>query len=268
MEEGIYISLAAERLFSVYGFPITNTIVASVAIALTLVCVAFISSRRLKLVPGRFQTAVEGAFEYVFGYVEETLGSRKLAARYFPLIATIFLFIFMANMLHFFPFVGHAIGFENPESHGLAPLLRAPNTDLNTTLALAIIAFLVVEISGIVTLGLLKYGQKFVNFKAGVMGFIIGLLEIIGNLARLVSLSFRLFGAIFAGEVLLLVLGVFVPYFLPVPLMAFEIFIGLLQAAIFAILTLAYIKLALEEPHSTSSGQAHGSESHAHAGAH
>ena len=245
MEEGIYISLAAERLFSVYGFPITNTIVASVAIALTLVCVAFISSRRLKLVPGRFQTAVEGAFEYVFGYVEETLGSRKLAARYFPLIATIFLFIFMANMLHFFPFVGHAIGFENPESHGLAPLLRAPNTDLNTTLALAIIAFLVVEISGIVTLGLLKYGQKFVNFKAGVMGFIIGLLEIIGNLARLVSLSFRLFGAIFAGEVLLIIIGFLGPYFLPLPFLFLEVFVGFIQAFIFAMLTLVFIGMSV-----------------------
>ena len=96
------------------------------------------------------------------------------------------------------------------------------------------------------------------------MGFIIGLLEIIGNLARLVSLSFRLFGAIFAGETLLLVIGFFAPYIAPVPLMAFELFIGLLQAAIFAILTLAYIKLAVEEPHGSSSGQAHASPQGAH----
>ena len=86
------------------------------------------------------------------------------------------------------------------------------------------------------------------------MGFIIGLLEIIGNLARLISLSFRLFGAIFAGETLLLVVAYFAPYLAPVPLMAFEAFIGLLQAAIFAILTLAYIKLAVEEPHGASGG--------------
>ena len=265
MNEGIHISLAAERLFSVWGVPITNTILTSFGIVVLLILVGFIFGRRLKLVPGRFQTAVEAAFEYVFGHVEQTLGSRALAQRYFPLIATIFLFILVANWLHFLPFVGHAIGLENPNTHGLAPLLRAPNTDLNTPLALAIISFLVVEISGILALGILKYGSKFVNFKAGVIGFILGILEIIGNLARLVSLSFRLFGAIFAGEVLLLVLGVFVPYFLPVPLMAFELFIGLLQAAIFAILTLAYIKLALEEPHgsesharpSTSAGQVH-----------
>ena len=259
MEEGIHISLAAERLFLLWGIPITNTVVTAVGIAVLLIIAGFVFGRRLKLVPGRFQTAVEAGFEYVFGYVEQTLGSRALAQRYFPLIATIFLFILVANTLHFFPFVGHAIGLEDPSTNGLAPLLRAPNTDLNTPLALAIITFLVVEISGILALGLLKYGSKFVNFKAGAIGFVVGLLEIIGNLARLVSLSFRLFGAIFAGEVLLLVMGVFVPYFLPVPLMAFELFIGFLQAAIFAILTLAYIKLALEEPH--------GSE-HAHAGAH
>jgi F-type H+-transporting ATPase subunit a len=116
-------------------------------------------------------------------------------------------------------------------------------------------------VSGILALGILKYGSKFVNFSGGAMGFIVGLLEIIGNLARLVSLSFRLFGAIFAGEVLLLVIGAFVPYFLPVPLMAFELFIGLLQAAIFAILTLAYIKLALEEPHG---GKSHSPASSEH----
>jgi F-type H+-transporting ATPase subunit a len=131
-------------------------------------------------------------------------------------------------------------------------------TDLNTPLALAIISFFVAEFSGILTLGVLKYGSKFVNFKGGAMGFIIGLLEIIGDLARLVSLSFRLFGAIFAGEVLLLVIGYFAPYVAPVPLMAFEVFIGLLQAAIFAILTLAYIKLAVEDPHGHgTAGKAH-----------
>lgn len=93
------------------------------------------------------------------------------------------------------------------------------------------------------------------------MMFVVGLLELIGNLARLISFSFRLFGAIFAGEVLLMVVGTFVPYFLPVPLMAFEAFIGLLQAAIFAILTMAFIKIAIDEPHG-----AH--DTHAPKGAH
>lgn len=254
MESGLHISLAAERLFSVWGVPITNTILMTwVVMALILLVAAGIGSR-LTLIPGKVQSAVEMAYEYVYGYIHGSLESERLAKRYFPLIATIFVFVLVSNFFEFLP-IYDTVKISNGE-HAV-PLLHVVTTDLNTPLTLAIIAFFVVEFSGIFTLGILKYGSKFVNFKGGAMGFIIGLLEIIGNLARLVSLSFRLFGAIFAGEVLLLVIGFFVPYIAPVPLMAFELFIGLLQAAIFAILTLAYIKLAVEEPHSASSGQAH-----------
>lgn len=257
MEEGLHITLAAERLFSILGFPVTNTLTTSWLVMAVLILGGFVLGRSLRLVPGKFQTAVEAAFLYVFNYVESTLGSRKLAQRYFPLIATIFLFVLTANMFDFLPIFG-TVGFY--EGGELVPLFHAVNADLNTTLALAIISFFVIEFSGILTLGVLKYGSKFVNFTSGFMGFLVGLLELIGNLARLVSLSFRLFGAIFAGEVLLMVLGAFVPLVLPVPLMAFEMFIGLLQAAIFAILTLAFIKLAIDEPH--------GGEKHAQVHAH
>jgi F-type H+-transporting ATPase subunit a len=157
-------------------------------------------------------------------------------------------------MFDFLPIFG-TIGLYH--DHELVPLFHAVNADLNTTLALAIIVFLVIELSGLLTLGVLKYGSKFVNVTQGPMNFIVGILELIGNLARLVSFSFRLFGAIFAGEVLLLVIGSFVPYVLPVPLMAFEMFIGLLQAAIFAILTLAFIKIAIAEPHGSHDHKAH-----------
>jgi F-type H+-transporting ATPase subunit a len=144
-------------------------------------------------------------------------------------------------------------------THGgeAVPLFRGVNSDLNTTLALAIISFFTIEITGIVTLGALKYGSKFVNFKEGLVGFLVGLVELIGNLARLISLSFRLFGNIFAGEVLLLVIGSFVPLVVPLPFLAFELFVGFLQSAIFALLTLAFIRIAITD-HS-----AHG----AHAGA-
>jgi F-type H+-transporting ATPase subunit a len=257
MEEGLHITLAAERLFEIWGFPVTNTVITMWLVSAVLIIAGFLLRFRLKLVPGRFQTAVETAFLYVFGYVEQTLGSRKMAERYFPLIATIFLFIVTANMFDFLPIFG-TVGFYHDGE--LIPLFHAISADLNTTLALAIISFFVIELSGILTLGVLKYGSKFVNFTSGFMGFLVGLLELIGNLARLVSLSFRLFGAIFAGEVLLMVLGAFVPLVLPVPLMAFEMFIGLLQAAIFAILTLAFIKIAIEEPHTAHSAENHKSQ--------
>ena len=246
MEQGLHITLASERLFEAWGLPITNTLITTWVVMFVLLGFAFVLGRRLNLTPGRVQSAAEMVFEYIFNYVKDTLGSEALARRYFPLIATIFVFILTANLFDFLPIFG-SVGLFRGEK--FIPLLHPINADLNTTLALAIISFFVIEISGIVTLGVLKYGSKFVNVTRGPMQFAVGLLELIGNLARLISFSFRLFGAIFAGEVLLMVIGSFVPYLLPVPLMAFEIFIGLLQAGIFAILTLAFIKLAIAEPH-------------------
>lgn len=245
-QQGLHISLSAERLFEVWGIPVTNSIVATWAILFLFFITVFLVRRNLSLVPGRLQNFAEWAIEFVYGYVEQMFGDEKLAKRYFPLIATIFFFVFTVNTLEFFPLFG-TVGLNRGGE--LVPLFHTATADINTTLALALITFFTVEFSGVAALGLLKYGSKFVNFKAGPMGFAIGLLEIIGNLARLISLSFRLFGAIFAGEVLVMVIRYFVPYVASVPLMAFEMFVGLLQAAIFAILTLAYLKLAFEEPH-------------------
>jgi F-type H+-transporting ATPase subunit a len=257
-EPGLHIALAAERLFHVWGLPITSSLLAAWLTMAVLIVIGILVKRNTSIIPGKLQNAFEMIFEYLFDMMEKTLGSRKLALRYFPFITTIFLFILAANWLHFLPIFG-TITVEH--EHHMVPLLHGVNADLNTTLALAIISFFVIELSGILTLGVLKYGSKFVNFSGGAMMFVVGILELIGNLARLVSFSFRLFGAIFAGEVLLMVVGTFVPYFLPVPLMAFEAFIGLLQAAIFAILTLAFIKIAVEEPHG---GQHEGQHAAAH----
>jgi F-type H+-transporting ATPase subunit a len=183
----------------------------------------------------------------------ETLESEKLATTFFPLLASIFLFIFVGNELEFFPGVG-TIGLFHGEE--FAPLLRAPAADLNFTLALAFVAFFTIEITGIVMLGFLKYAKKFVNFSSPV-NFAAGIIEAVSNVGRLVSFSFRLFGNIFAGEVMIIVVGFFMPYLLPVPVMAFEMFVGLIQAIVFAMLILFFIKLAVMEPHEESS--------HAHA---
>ena len=246
MEDKLHIMLAAEKIGNIFGLPVTNTLITTWLVIGLLIILGIVVRKKIALVPGKLQNALEMLIEYFFGLVEETLDSRRLAKRYFPLIATIFIFILAGNLFDFLPLFGTIGIYHNEE---FIPLLHPVNAALNSTLALAIISFFVIELSGIFTLGFLKYGSKFVNFKGGAMGFMIGLIEIIGNLARLISLSFRLFGAIFAGEVLLLVIGAFVPLFLPVPLMAFEIFIGILQAGIFAVLTLAFIKLAIAEPH-------------------
>ncbi len=247
-ESGIHVAIAGERLGEFLGIPITNTLVASFIVMAVLVVLALVVGKRLRMIPGRLQSVFEHAVEGVYDYVAETLESREMARKFFPLIVTIFLFIWFANMMEFLPGMGSIL------YHG-EPLLRSVNTDLNTPLALSLISFFVIEITGILAIGFWKYGGKFISFRSPI-DFAVGFIELIGELVRVVSLSFRLFGNILAGEVVLTVAKYFVPYLLPVPLMMFEIFIGTLQAAIFALLTLFFIKLAITEPH--------GSESHAH----
>ncbi len=242
-ESGIHVAISAEKLGTFYGFPITNTIVASSVVFIVLVILAVLVGKRLKMIPGRLQSVFEHMVEGVYDYVAETLESRDMARKFFPLIITIFLFIWLSNLMEFLPGMGSIL------YDGL-PLFRSVNTDLNTPLALALISFFVIEITGILTIGIAKYGSKFlVNPFKDAVGFAVGLIELIGEMVRVVSLSFRLFGNILAGEVVLAVATYFVPYILPVPLMLFEIFIGTLQAAIFALLTLFFIKLAITEPH-------------------
>jgi F-type H+-transporting ATPase subunit a len=248
-ESSIHVVLKAEQLGTFLGLPITNSLIMAWIVVALLILFAFLFGRSLKMIPGKLQAGIEWAFQAVLDYMAETLESKELARRFFPLIATIFLFILVANELAFIPGVG-SIGFYE---HGeFLPLFRAPAADLNMTLALAIISFLTIEITGVLTLGLLKYGGKFVNFSSPV-NFAVGLIELISNLGRLISFSFRLFGNIFAGEVMILVAAFFLPYFLPVPLMAFEVFVGFIQAVVFAMLTLFFIKLAIMEPHGETS---------------
>ena len=247
MKSEIHIKLAPEILTHVAGIPITNTLITSWIVAVLLILLAYIIGRNLTMIPSKTQVLFETMFGGVLDYMEETLESRKLATRFFPLIMTLFLFIFAANILEFTPGIG-SIGILQP-AHGehaaeFTPLLRAVNTDLNVTLALAIISFLVIEISGVVIIGFLKYAKKFFNVTS-VLGFLIGIIEFFSEIARLISFSFRLFGNVFAGKVLILVMMFFVPFLLPVPLMLFEMFVGFMQAAIFAILTLFFIKIAV-----------------------
>ena len=156
---------------------------------------------------------------------------------------SIFMFVLAVNWFGLLPFVatfGPAEG-----AHGLVPLFYPGATDLNLTLALTVIAFLAIEIAGIVTLGMFRYAGKFINFTSP-LAFAIGLIELFSELARLLSFSFRLFGNIFAGKVLILVVMFFIPLIVPIPFLAFEIFVGFIQAAIFALLTLFFVKIAIE----------------------
>src|SRR3989344_2798543 len=244
MHEGITVVLKAEQLGSVFGFPITNSLVMAWLVMALLIGLAFFFGRSLTLVPGKIQAGVEWAFEGVLAYMTEVLESEKLARRFFPLVASIFIFVAFINELEFFPGVG-SLGLVHASE--FLPVLRAATTHPHFTLALALIAFFTIEITGIAMFGFFKYAGKYVNLKSPI-GFAVGLIELVSNLGRLISFSFRLFGNIFAGEVLIMVASYFVPYILPAPLMGFEMFIGLVQALVFAMLTLFFIKLAIAEP--------------------
>ncbi len=245
-EEGIKVALKPYIVGELYGVPITATLITTWITMIILIAGAFFVSRKPSIIPKRVQSIAELVVGGVYDYMSDVLESRKLALTYFPVVITIFIFVLALNWIGLLPGVT-AIGLTDASGH-FTPLLYPANTDLNITIAFAIVAFLTIEIAGMVALGTFKYIGKFINFHSP-LAFIIGLIELISEMARLVSFSFRLFGNIFAGKTLLVVVMFFVPYIAPVPLYAFELFVGFIQAFVFAVLTLFFIKLAVAEPH-------------------
>lgn len=247
--EGISVKLAPYIVGEVFGVPITATLITTWLTMVALILVAFIVRRQIAAIPGKLQSVFELLVGGVYDYMADVLESRTMARKYFPVVMTIFVFILALNWVGLLPGVtsiGYYAG-HGEESHFI-PFLYPAATDLNITIAFALIAFFTIEIAGVLAIGFFKYAGKFINFKSP-LGFIIGLIELVSELARLISFSFRLFGNIFAGKTLLVVIMFFVPYIVPVPLIAFEVFVGFIQAFVFAILTLFFIKLAVEEPH-------------------
>lgn len=247
--EGISVKLNPYIVGEVFGVPITATLITTWLAMLILIVIAVLLKSRLKLVPNKFQSSVEALVGGAYNYVETTLESKDLARKYFPVLMTIFLFLLVMNWVGLLPGVtsiGYYAG-HGEESHFI-PFLYPPATDLNIAIAFALVAMFVIEFAGIVALGALKYGGKFINFSSP-LNFLVGIIELISEIGRLVAFSFRLFGNIFAGKTLLVVAMFFVPLLLPVPILAYEVFVGFIQAGVFAFLTLIFIKLAVAEPH-------------------
>lgn len=242
---GIHVKLSPETLGTIAGIPLTNTLLTSLIVSISLSIFAIWFSKRLKLVPGKVQIFFEEVFGYVYSFIEQTLEDAKAARKFFPLLMTVFLFISLCNLAEFIPGV-HSIQFLSPT--GMVPFLRGTNTDLNMTLALTLIVVVVIELAGIMALGLGHYLKKFFTLESPIKATV-GIIEFVSEVARIVSFSFRLFGNIFAGQVLITVVTYFVPYVLPAPIMMFEMFVGVVQAAIFTLLTLFFIKLATTEAH-------------------
>jgi len=244
--DGISVKLAPYIVGELFGVPITATLITTwLSMAVIILC-AFLLTRRLVLIPGKSQSIAEVVIGGIYDYMADVLESRTLAKSYFPIVATIFLFILALNWIGLFPGVT-SIGYYNSDS-SFIPFLYPAATDLNITVAFAIIAFFTIQLSGVIALGFFKYTSKFINFSSP-LKFALGILELFSEITRLVTFSFRLFGNIFAGKTLLVVVIFFVPYILPVPILMFETFVGFIQAFVFAILTLFFIKLAQESPH-------------------
>ena len=236
MEE---ISLKAQQLFSIGSFPVTNGLVLTLVVSLILIIFSLIFRSQLKMIPGKLQSVVEMGMEALLGLMNSTLGSASAAEQYFPLIATIFIFIWLSNLLGILPGVG-SISFNS--AGGTVPLFRSPAADLNFTLAFAVISVLVTNIIGMASVGIFKHLGKYINFH-GPIDFFIGILEMISEFAKIISLSFRLFGNVFAGEVLMIIISYLAAYIIPLPFLFLELFVGLIQAFIFATITLVSISL-------------------------
>jgi F-type H+-transporting ATPase subunit a len=303
------ISLGPLPLFT-DGYPISNTMVTAGVVIVLLIAFGYFATRKMSLVPTGIQNFFEMIVEALYNMVVGTAGE-KHARRFFPVIATIFLYVVAANWFGLLPGVATIGKIEpfggtqaavvdkanvfnkvagvnmilpgfpswpphepdslelnvtsttttqdiatqvqaqtkdlksNQKAGELVPFLRSINTDLNATLALAIMSAIFVEFWGITSQGFFKYAGKFFNFKGGLIGFFVGILEFIAELARLLSFTFRLFGNIFAGEMLFLVILFLLPVIALDLVYGLELFVGLIQAFIFAMLTLVFGVIAV-----------------------
>ena len=239
------ISIKAEELFSIGSWPITNAVLLALVTFLVLVSASVTLRRKLALIPGKIQNFFEMFVEGALTIMESVLGSRVLAEKYLPLVATVFLFIIVSNWLGLLPGVG-SLGFHG-ESDGketFIPLFRSPGSDLNFTVVLAIISVVSVNALGFIALGFKRYASKFFHPRNPILSFA-GALELVSEFVKIVSFSFRLFGNVFAGEVLLMIIGFLVPYLVPLPFLFLEVFVGFIQAFIFSMLTLVFIAMAI-----------------------
>src|SRR3989344_34112 len=241
------ISIKAEQLFELWHISITNSMLLSLVTLVLLVAFAFYMKKHMSAVPGKLQSVFELLREQILEFMESVLGNRHAAEKYFPLIATAFLFILISNWLGLLPIVG-PIGLRHvtEEGSGLIPLFRAPAADLNFTLALALISVFSINLISVLAIGIKKYIGRFIQPRSPIMTGA-GIIEIFSEFVRIISFSFRLFGNFFAGEVILIVMAFLAPLILPLPFLFLEIFVGFIQAFIFSMLTLVFISMGVSE---------------------
>jgi F-type H+-transporting ATPase subunit a len=261
------------------GFPVTDSFILSIIVTITLLVIALAATAKIRamsanglqnaksadLVPTGLQNTVEALVEALYNFGQGV--DRKNVGRFLPIYATIFFFFLVSNYSGLIPGVSN-IGTCVAETHGaetteakaptsfvgsigacpegtvLVPFVRSPSTDLNVTFAFSLVTMFIVQYFGFKALGL-GYLTKFFNFKQGPIMAFVGIMELISELARILSFAFRLFGNLFAGKTVILVMTFLFPFILPLPFYGLEVFVALIQAVIFAVLALIFMSQAV-----------------------
>jgi F-type H+-transporting ATPase subunit a len=227
--------LFGEKLFSFLGIDFTNTFILAILCALLLIVFFLIGFKKKEMIPGKTQNFFEFILESLFDLFDSMSGDRKKTEEIFPLVATLFIFILMSNLLEILPGVG------------VFPFLRSPSSDLHFTLAIAIFSMGFIHFLTIKKLGGIKYLKKFIVLNNPIL-FFVGMLEAMGEFTKTLSLGIRLFGNLFAGEILLIVITSMISFIVPLPFLGLEIFVGFIQALIFSsLITVFYGFLTTEE---------------------
>jgi len=246
-------SIQPEIIFSIGNFGIANSTLMILLIACIFLGVGLFSVRKFTLIPGKFQAGLEMVYEQIFGLVEQITGSKKQAEKIFPVIGTILVYFAVANVIALIP------GLTDITYKGVA-ILRTPTSDINTALGVSIAAVLTLNFVSFKEWGFRDYiglylpiKNVFTGFKKGFMGgfvalvdLFVGVLNIIGELAKVISLSFRLFGNVYAGQVLAIIIMGALAYVLPAVWTIMSLFTGLLQGMVFASLVAVYYTLSLK----------------------
>ena len=269
-----HVELAAEALLEHGPKWFTNGLLTTLLVDLIIILMAVFAVSRMKERPGAWQNIVEMLVEGMWNLTQSIAGHGSANSRkFFPWVITIFIFVLISNYIGLLPGFGSIGIYHSPaESHAqaelgnqiamagaetvavsaaaeegkpvLVPLFRSPSADLNMTLALALISVFMTQFFGVQALGMRYFTKFFKNpFKDG-MGAVVGFFELIAEISKIISFSFRLFGNIFAGEVVLLVMAFLVTFLLPSIFYGLELFIGFIQALVFMLLTLAFFTMA------------------------
>lgn len=239
-------SFAAEPVFTIGSLQITNTILNTLFVDAVLISAAIGIKKNIALIPNLFQNAAEMLI-HTFYELTQSVAQHK-AGKIFPYFMTFFLFILVANWSALLPGIG-TIGFFETEEHKktFIPLLRGATSDINTTFALAIVSVAATHMLSIKTLGIKEYAGRFISLNP--INLFIGILEIISEITKVVSLSFRLFGNIFAGEMVLLTVSTIFAFLFPLPFLMLEIVVGFVQALVFSMLTMAFMAILTTSHH-------------------